>query len=548
MQNPLLSLTASVTLREQPVYEKTHRKAGPSVDGASIRSGTETVGTDGTATEGDYAEEDDDVAGMEEIDLLGGLAGGKCALATKIRAHGHTGNQRMPAARLAPSIRQDLSVQTSSHQSNILPPSDTPFADGIAGPSRLRPNHTSLDIKLSTPTTLRKSYRRILSLSSGLRVRMRTLFLPQLLPIRDAESPFLDGDPGETEGDRRIVLCVEIENPPDAVQVDGFEVEGVEVDVGGKGGKASAELVCQPEQKTGVFPLKLRPVEQYNLLYAVSISSTPDTPNRGDEQRPISITVIGRPYMEERYPTSTFPSRWNCNLDLASFYSSIDTSGPSAIPGQKRNSLIKPTTTPTSVIAGDKRYSLASLNSDRNDSRRPAQPKARAASFRGQPMPHTETTAGLLVSVKVLPQSSQSGNTVRALEPFSIEVFVHNRTESVRRFRLSIPLRDGVGGKVREAWEKRRRRKDDEPSWGVDDFGEQSNSPTTVRSADMMIDSPPTDITAPLVFFACIDTTRKRCSMRPASTRCESVLSNPLPRFERRSSQIGEASDNKSKR
>jgi len=75
VQNPLLSLTASVTLRERVGHEKTHRRGGPSIDTGSIRSGTETVRTDGTNEVGGEAQEDD-IAEMEEIDLLGGLAGG----------------------------------------------------------------------------------------------------------------------------------------------------------------------------------------------------------------------------------------------------------------------------------------------------------------------------------------------------------------------------------------------------------------------------------------------------------------------------------------
>lgn len=79
VQNPLLSLTASVTLREQPGHVRTHCKGGLSLDAASIRSGTETVRTDGTEYDGHDDSEEDDLAGMEVIDLLGGLAGGTLA-------------------------------------------------------------------------------------------------------------------------------------------------------------------------------------------------------------------------------------------------------------------------------------------------------------------------------------------------------------------------------------------------------------------------------------------------------------------------------------
>ncbi len=375
----------------------------------------------------------------------------------------------MPAARLAPSIRQDLSLDQTNEAATGAVSLSAPNTNGRSGYR----SHPPPPIMTSTaPTTLRKSYRRILSLSPGLRVRMRTLFLPQL---RDGIERGCAGDDDDSEGEPRIVLCVEIENPSEGVHLDGFEVEIIKVDVGGKGGKAVAELVCQPEQKLGVFPLKLRAMEQYNLLYAVTIALTPDAAGRGDEQRPVSITVVGRPYAGPKYPTATFDSRWNCTLDLAYFNASFNTSPQPMVPAQTRKRLSKPIAPPTSVIAGDKRYSIASLNSDLSDPRRQQAPNdfnARTVSFRGAAQTMSELSSGLLVSVKILPQSSEVGTTVRTLEPFSIEVFVHNRTEEVKRFRLSIPGREGSAGKVRETWEKRRRRRGDESDWGADDPGE----------------------------------------------------------------------------
>ena len=66
---------------------------------------------------------------------------------------------------------------------------------------------------------------------------------------------------------------------------------------------------------------------------------------------------------------------------------------------------------------------------------------------------------GLLMSVKILPQSSSStpSDTIKPLVPFSIEVFVHNRTDQVRRFRLIVPGReDGIRweARVREVLER----------------------------------------------------------------------------------------------
>jgi hypothetical protein len=71
------------------------------------------------------------------------------------------------------------------------------------------------------------------------------------------------------------------------------------------------------------------------------------------------------------------------------------------------------------------------------------------------------SSAGLLVSVKLLPgaqngnDTSSSKSSVKPFEPFSVEVFIHNRTDEVRRFRLSIPPRDG-DAQIRETIDKRK--------------------------------------------------------------------------------------------
>ena len=323
---------------------------------------------------------------------------------------------------------------------------------------------------------------------------------------------------GGSEGELRVVLCVEVENSVEGELAHGFEVERINIDVGGKGGKAAAELVCQPEQSQGVFPLRLQAVEQYNLLYAVNIASTPEdrsgqgvedavarTLGKGDEQRPVAIIVIGRPFSQSSlgqtvYPTKTFHSRWNCTLDLSPFYASLANSTPQAQLQSGQNRLSKPVPTPPNAIMGDKRYSLASLLSHPNGgpgsggggggggpstqqrivsapTQRPV--GSRVLSMRPPPS-RSMDGQGLLLSVKVLSASPESSPRINPLEPFSIEVFVHNRTEEVKRFRLSVPGREEWVGRVREMWEKRRRRSGDEPHWGVDDPGESNPSLPTL--------------------------------------------------------------------
>ncbi|KAK1923737.1 TRAPP trafficking subunit Trs65-domain-containing protein [Papiliotrema laurentii] len=488
IQNPVLSLTASVTLRDAPA-----RKKAVNAETGSIFSNAESTRTDGTEDVEVEDDEEEDVAVMEEIDLLGGL-----------------GDERVPTSRLAQSLREDLSLppvlpsgsvppSAASLSSFHQPTPSTASMPSTAGVARER--HAAPIPSSPLNTTLRKSYRRILTLSSGLRVRMRTLFLPQLLPPRSG----LEQQDDEDEGERRVALCVEVENPLDSPAM-AFEVESITVDVGGKGGKAQASLICQPEQQsadTSVFPLLLDPVEQYNLLYAVSIASTSEdrstslsveeavakTLGKGDEQRPVTINVIGRPRGENgEYPAETFSSRWNCTLDLAPFYAAA---GGPPMPSSRVGSM-KPVPVAPNAIAGDKRFSLASLAGpsgppgSRNGgqrvasmTQRPVGPGSRVNSVRGSMIPGQQSQGhGLLVSVKVLdqPQTEDEGthagsgsrSGVRPLDPFSLEVFVHNRSDEVRRFRLGVPQRED-SSRVRDALAKRRKRRDDEPAWGVED-------------------------------------------------------------------------------
>lgn len=449
----------------------------------------------------------------------------------------------MPSSRLGESHRQDLSLPPVSPSSALPLTAITPstaaaeMTPTTAGSVPLR-ERAQPHITHEAASTLRKSYRRVMSLSMGLRVRMRTLFLPQLLPPRRNGNTSGDHDEndGEGEGEKKVVLCVEVENPSESETLShGFEVKTISVDIGGKGGKATASLVCQPSVKgsdgtnSAVFPLKLVPVEQYNLLYAVDIASAPEDRNgqgveealartlgKGDEQRPVAITIIGRPYAIPRtakgsledsgtenalttYPTTEFSSRWNCTLDLASFYASLANTILPPVAAQaatSRNRNSKPIPTPANAIAGDKRYSLASLlaksdgqNGPNGNSHavRPGQqrlvsgttqrpiplpttaPDGRVMSYRA-PNQRSMESYGLLVSVKVLSDGGQQG--IAPLEAFSLEVFAHNRTNEVKRFRISVPGPDDWTNTIRDIWAKKRRRTEGEVEWGVDEIRE----------------------------------------------------------------------------
>lgn len=325
---------------------------------------------------------------------------------------------------------------------------------------------------------------------------MRTAILPQLLPLDS-----VDDDDDDAEAERRIVLCVEVESGlgREDGEADCYEIERVEVDVGGKGGKVEVEMVGLANVSQ-TFPLRLGRVDQYNLLYALSPAANNDVNDgsvfnhgHGDLQRPVSITVIGRPYHSDaeesrRYPSAPFSSKWNCTLDLSTFHQAISvaTTLSTVSAGRLSGRVPSVSATPNHIV-GDKRYSLASLMSSgdgNNSPRAQAVPKsARTVSGRGpvsaygnmQPLPPSINASaqdrgqstldgysdvygeGLLVSVRLLPQSKTSADatqpgyfdlpsaldassgTVRALEPFTIEIFVHNQTDEVRRLRIGAP-------------------------------------------------------------------------------------------------------------
>ena len=203
--------------------------------------------------------------------------------------------------------------------------------------------------------TLRKSYRKTLQTASGFRVRMRTVFVPYVL-LPETAGTIDDLDEEEKEKDRReagneektVVLCVEVENSGDLGMMAGFMVEKVDVSIGGEGAKATligwGDQGFTADAAKGTFPLRIGPLAQYNLLYAVTFMRSPEEidgfsfarkPNEPslipDLQRAVTINIFGKPYFPPSsaakslipdtgtllYPTHTFSSRWNCVLDLA---------------------------------------------------------------------------------------------------------------------------------------------------------------------------------------------------------------------------------------
>ncbi|KAG8849315.1 hypothetical protein FRB91_010029, partial [Serendipita sp. 411] len=303
--DPLLSLTVSVTLREKPLSVTPARKPifdllNDREDGAS----TPTQPHPSTIGPPSYH---DHFGDLEEVNLLDGLSSGT--------TFSKGADMALPTTRVASIIRR---------QAYWLPPLRTKPVAPIPSPTTAR---TSRPI-------LRKAFRKTLRTCNGFGVRMRTIFVPYVLVPGVGDDDEERRQAGSEE--RSVVLCVEIENTGESSK--DFEVESVKVSVSGEG--ATSHLICWGEslakmQPNTVFPLRLRSMEQYNLLYSVTFlhpmdandpipkaGSAPPPAASGDLHRSVSIIIRGRPCDvvdgNISYPTDAFNSKWNCLLNLAS--------------------------------------------------------------------------------------------------------------------------------------------------------------------------------------------------------------------------------------
>ncbi|KAI0663675.1 TRAPP trafficking subunit Trs65-domain-containing protein [Cubamyces menziesii] len=321
--DPLLCITVSTTLRNKPLAITPARQtlatmidAAGGLKSASIPSPAKANGAP------DQHESDDEevLPGLQEVNLLEGLSAGPT-----FSDPGTSLN--LPSSRLGTNTRMhEFSLGPPPSASTSTP---VPYATGVTSPP--------VSGTLPRAATLRKSFRKTLKTLSGFRVRMRTVFVPYFLL------------PQETNGEQReagneehtVVLSVEIENVfaephvPSALPTFHFEVERADVTVGGTGARTA--LVGWGSRTGDLFPLRIGPREQVNLLYAVSFLRGPEvdefslarppgldgkSASNDELQRAVSINISGRPYEEASgevsYPTHTYQSKWNCVLDLSS--------------------------------------------------------------------------------------------------------------------------------------------------------------------------------------------------------------------------------------
>ncbi|EJD04158.1 uncharacterized protein FOMMEDRAFT_155278 [Fomitiporia mediterranea MF3/22] len=305
--DPLLCLTTSITLRDKPISPTPQRRtlvelikaAGqlpPLVDQTppkKVDVSQESSSSDDRRVERGY---------LEEVNLLEGLS-------TEVMfGSEEVDDLYLPTSRLGASARRSYS----------LPPI-TP-----ASPAKQKQGPSSRSLPV-----LRKSFRKTLGLASGFHVRMRTILVPQLFLPEGVD------DEQETGSDEStVVLSIEIENPVDSGA--GFSVDTVEVYL--KNEITKVRLIGWGEEgfsdPTKVFPLLIRPAEQYYLLYTVTFLRFPEFElsqmgDQDDFQKVVSFNIIGRPFSvpganyvsmvktdKLTYLTSPFLSRWNCKLDL----------------------------------------------------------------------------------------------------------------------------------------------------------------------------------------------------------------------------------------
>ncbi|KAG9127286.1 hypothetical protein FRC07_015044, partial [Ceratobasidium sp. 392] len=337
MQDPVLCLTASTTLRDKPMSETAQRKE--LIDLFKDAGGVYEVvksKANGNVPPKDNADTDleDVIYGLEEVNLFEGLT------------EGITFTPEDPGDKLSlSSSRMGIGVRRQAFSLAPTPGRSEPLSPASVGTT------TATPLSTRPLPTLRKAFRKTLPTASGIQVRLLPSFVPHAFTDDDLADH--DEDAGE---EHSVVLSIELENS--AGHNSGFLVEKVQVTVNGE--DTQTRLLSATN-----FPLALRSHDQYNLLYAVMFMLPPDlldhAPgthplNRRDSLPPIArdsfmhrvvtIVVTGRPFDLGRQDVSSrdthdlgvrteaFDSRWHCPLDLVAMAQqnvARSTRGPSTV-------------------------------------------------------------------------------------------------------------------------------------------------------------------------------------------------------------------------
>lgn len=207
----------------------------------------------------------------------------------------------------------------------------------------------------------KRSTRQLLSLKTGLNVRMRTLATkhdPYVHRRSSSHQPLAELD------STRLVLSVELENPFESDAA--FTVNDIQIKIGSTQAdqQEPSTVVAKPLQPmASVLPIQLTRGSQHNMLFYVSVeadhalhASRAEIDQRVAGARNVTITVSGRPHGEQEQ-LADFDSQWNCALDLTSVLS--DAAMKSLIASSTSTSgLDQPIAGP---VAGNSQYSASSL-------------------------------------------------------------------------------------------------------------------------------------------------------------------------------------------
>ncbi|KAH9932553.1 uncharacterized protein B0H18DRAFT_1115799 [Fomitopsis serialis] len=286
-EDPLLSLTVSTTLREKPLPITPPRRAiaalleevGGSENPLDIMSPIKSAAGD-TTNNAEQDDDDDLLSGLEEINLL----------EDPTFANSEDAPLRLPSTRLGPKTRRTaFALPPVPGSSSSSQQSRASLTASAAAKTRLPPPPAS--------ATFRKSFRKTMKVVSGFHVRMRTVFVPYFLLPRNGQKKRKvistngttdedeDEDDVETREQREagneehtVVLSVEIENtfpdiPVPTIPNYSFEIERADVTVSGTGAKT---VLVAWGDAADVFPVRIGPNEQVNLLYAVSFLRAPE--------------------------------------------------------------------------------------------------------------------------------------------------------------------------------------------------------------------------------------------------------------------------------
>ncbi|KAH9839023.1 TRAPP trafficking subunit Trs65-domain-containing protein [Rhodofomes roseus] len=438
-EDPLLSLTVSTTLREKPLPVTPPRQSiaalleefGGSSNPLDVMSPIKSAAGD-APNNGEQNDDDDLLSGLEEINLLEGLQ------ADPTFAASEDAPLKLPSTRLGPKTRRTaFALPPLSGSSSSSQQSRASLTASAAAKTKLPPPPAS--------STFRKSFRKTMKVVSGFHVRMRTVFVPYFLLPRNGQKKRKaigttdeeDEDDVESREQREagneehtVVLSVEIENifpdiPVPTVPNYSFEVQRADVTVSGTGAKT---VLVAWGDAADVFPVRIGPNEQVNLLYAVSFLRAPEVdemamaPGTGGQagkrtsvasaaaaaqemRRSVSINISVRPFDQPSapgnagavdtgpvsYPTRTYASYWSCKLNFssatnttggrmgedgleltalptpASPFPNIQARIPTIVTNSASSS--RPQSLPISSVAGSRKFTYSALDSPAPDRR-----------------------------------------------------------------------------------------------------------------------------------------------------------------------------------